>query len=291
MDEVTKEQIFIIAAIANILALLLLIIPYFIKLTPYFELIPTNYRIYLFFFLTLVLVFIEAVPQLLLTPKNLLLFGFKPLFAFLFLPILDCWTASIILKILSLRSKKYPICIKNDNILYTIENPEGKLVHCEKNQLMRANQGFITTYNEEIIVDGEIENIRGSIEGAESTIIAAPKREGMAWNVQHVFHRPLPKNKYVKRIFSFDFIDSFTENKEYVLCRIVNIVEDFQLSIIFPKNRSPQEIRGFLRRGPIEIEKQDPPIYTYELADKRKRIDWQVKYPKIGDIYKIIWSW
>ena len=254
MDEVTKEQIFIIAAIANILAILLLIIPYFIKLAPYFELIPTNYRIYLFFFLTLVLVF-------------------------------------IILKILSLRSKKYPICIKNDNILYTIEDPGGKLVRCEKNQLMRANQDFITTYNEEIIVDGKIENIRGSIEGAESTFIAAPKREGMAWNVQHVFHRPLPKNKHVKRTFSFDFIDSFTENKEYVLCRIVNIVEDFQISIIFPKNRSPQEIRGFLRRGPIEIEKQDPPIYTYELADKRKRIDWQVKYPKIGDIYKIIWSW
>jgi len=36
----------------------------------------------------------EAVPQLLLTPKILLLFGFNALFAFLFLPILNCWTAS-----------------------------------------------------------------------------------------------------------------------------------------------------------------------------------------------------
>ena len=38
---------------------------------------------------------LEAVPQLLLAPKNLLLFGFEALFAFLFLPILDCWTASL----------------------------------------------------------------------------------------------------------------------------------------------------------------------------------------------------
>jgi len=36
----------------------------------------------------------EAVPQLLLAPKILLLFGFEALFAFLFLPILDCWTSS-----------------------------------------------------------------------------------------------------------------------------------------------------------------------------------------------------
>ncbi|MCW3129506.1 MAG: hypothetical protein N2V75_05350 [Methanophagales archaeon] len=40
----------------------------------------------------------EAVPQLLLTPKISLLFGFKALYAFLFLPILDCWTASEIVK-------------------------------------------------------------------------------------------------------------------------------------------------------------------------------------------------
>ena len=47
----------------------------------------------------LVIVYIEAVPQLLLALKILLLFGFKALLAFLFLPILDCWTASIPLKI------------------------------------------------------------------------------------------------------------------------------------------------------------------------------------------------
>ena len=38
---------------------------------------------------------IEAVPQLLLALKILLLFGFKALFSFLFLPIWDCWTVSI----------------------------------------------------------------------------------------------------------------------------------------------------------------------------------------------------
>jgi hypothetical protein len=42
---------------------------------------------------------IEAVPQLLLAPKISLLFGFEALFAFLFLPILGCWTASIVDKI------------------------------------------------------------------------------------------------------------------------------------------------------------------------------------------------
>ena len=41
----------------------------------------------------------EAVPQLLLALKILLLFGFKALLAFLFLPILDCWTASEMKKI------------------------------------------------------------------------------------------------------------------------------------------------------------------------------------------------
>jgi HEAT repeat protein len=38
----------------------------------------------------------EAVPQLLLIPKISLLFGFNALFVFLFLPISDWWTASIL---------------------------------------------------------------------------------------------------------------------------------------------------------------------------------------------------
>ncbi len=247
MEEVTKEWIFTLAAIANILALFLLIIPYFQRLT-------TNYRTFLILILILFLVI-------------------------------------FISKIISLRSKKYPVSIKNNHIFYTIEDIEGRLVHCEKNQLIRANQDFIATYNEEIIVDGKIENISGSIEGSESATIIAPVREGMTWNIQHVFNRPLPKNKYLKRTFSFDFIDSFTRNNEYIVCWIRNIVDDFEVSIIFPENRPPREIKGFLRRGQIEIEKQDPPLYLYELPDKRKRIDWQVKHPKIGDIYKVIWSW
>jgi hypothetical protein len=44
---------------------------------------------------------IEAVPQLILVPKILLLFEFKALFASLFFPILNCWTASYKLKIRS----------------------------------------------------------------------------------------------------------------------------------------------------------------------------------------------
>ncbi|RJS70297.1 hypothetical protein CW714_07565 [Methanophagales archaeon] len=57
----------------------------------------------------MVFVLTEAVPQLLLAPKISPLFGFEALFAFLFLLILDCWTASyahfrmvIFLKFLSL---------------------------------------------------------------------------------------------------------------------------------------------------------------------------------------------
>ena len=254
MDEVIKERIYVLGAIANVIVLFLMLITYFLGYASYFELIPANYRCYLFIFLLVVLAF-------------------------------------IILNLLRLRAKKYPISIKNDNILYTIEDPRGKLVHCEKNQLMRANQDFIKLYDEEIIVDGEIANIKGSIEGAESTIVAPSEKRGMTWDVQHVFHRQLSTSKYVKRTFSFDFIDSFTKNNEYVLCRIANVVEDFQLSIIFPMNRPPQEIRGFLKRGPIEIERQNPPLQMYELPDKRKRVDWQIKRPKVGDIYKIIWSW
>jgi hypothetical protein len=40
----------------------------------------------------------EAVPQLILTVKITLLFGFKALFVFLFLAFLDCWTTSKNLK-------------------------------------------------------------------------------------------------------------------------------------------------------------------------------------------------
>ena len=44
----------------------------------------------------------EAVPQLILTVKRTLLFGFKALFTFLFLLFLGCWTASQLLKTFSL---------------------------------------------------------------------------------------------------------------------------------------------------------------------------------------------
>jgi hypothetical protein len=41
-----------------------------------------------------VLLIKEAVSQLISTPKIPLLFGFRALYAFLFHPILNCWTAS-----------------------------------------------------------------------------------------------------------------------------------------------------------------------------------------------------
>ena len=42
---------------------------------------------------------VEAVSQLLLALKKSLLFGFEALFAILFLPFLNCWTASVVYKI------------------------------------------------------------------------------------------------------------------------------------------------------------------------------------------------
>ncbi len=254
MDDPTKERLFILAAIANILAVLVMVIPYLVEHAPYLELIPTWLRALLVFSLLAILVF-------------------------------------IIVRILNLRAKRYPVSLKSDHILYTINDATGKLVHCEKNQLIRANHDFIKIYDDEIIVDGSIANITGSIEGSESSIISSPERRGMTWNVQHAFSRQLPKNKYVKRTFAFDFLDSFTECSEYILCRIANRVEDFQLSIIFPVDRVPHEIRGFLKRGQIEIEKESPPIHRYELPDKRIRVDWQVRWPRTGDIYNIIWNW
>lgn len=254
MDDPNKERIVILAAVANILALLVMVIPYIMERARYLEFIPVWLRLLLLLLLLVLLVF-------------------------------------IIIKMFSLRVKRYPVSIKSDSILYTINDHTGRLVHCEKNQLIRANHDFVKIYDEEIIVDGSIANIVGSIEGAESSIVSSPARQGMSWNVQHVFSRQLPKNKFVTRTFAFDFIDSFMENTEYVICRIANKVEDFQLSIIFPLEKIPHEIRGFLRRGQIEIEKESPPIHRYELPDKRVRVDWQVKWPKTGDIYKIIWSW
>ena len=43
----------------------------------------------------ILLLVLEAVPQLLLAPKMFLLFGFRAPPVFLFWPILDCWTASL----------------------------------------------------------------------------------------------------------------------------------------------------------------------------------------------------
>ena len=55
----------------------------------------------------------EAVPQLVLAPKIFLLFGFRALSAFLFQPILNCWTASMILFIFSmLRLRNHPPSIR-----------------------------------------------------------------------------------------------------------------------------------------------------------------------------------
>ena len=155
MDEDTKEHIFIIAAIANILALLFMAIPFLFNYGPFLNIL-TKYRTYLIILLLFVLIFIIA-------------------------------------GILRIRARKYPISIKADNILYTIKDSNGKLVNCEKNQFIRANYDFIKTMGEEIIVDGKIENFKGYIEGIESIIVPAPKREGMTWNMQHVFQRQLLK--------------------------------------------------------------------------------------------------
>jgi hypothetical protein len=41
---------------------------------------------------------LEAVPQLVLTTKKLLLLGFEAIFVLIFLAFLDCWTASLLNK-------------------------------------------------------------------------------------------------------------------------------------------------------------------------------------------------
>ncbi len=253
MDEEAKEKIFILAAVANILAVLIMGISYSSQYISKFTFNLTDYRIYLSLLLLVALVI-------------------------------------TILRIVNLRQRRFPVSIKDDNISYTINDPSGKLVHCEKNQLIRANHDFIKVYEEEIIVDGTLTNFKGSVEGIASSIIPSTEKKEGVWKVQHVFHRTLPK-KYIKRSFSFDFVDSFTKDSEYITCRVVNIVKDFQISLTFPENRPPKEIRGLLRKGPVEIEKERPLFHRYEGADGRVRVDWKIGNPKSGDIYKIIWDW
>lgn len=253
----TKEGIYIIGAIASIIGLIIIITPslleHFPPLMEHVIKIPVYYKIFLFFFLSIVLIF-------------------------------------LISKLLSFKKRKIPISIKDDHVIYTIKDSKGKLVSCEKNQFIRANMDFITTYEEEIATDGEIENFKGSIEGVESWIIPPSKKAGLKWKIRHVFYGALPKGKYIRRTFSFDFIDSFTEKSEYIWLSIRNDVGSFVLSIIFPADRHPGEVKKFLKREPVEM-KIDPPICPYTLPDGRKRVDWSVNHPRINDIYIMRWDW
>jgi len=250
MNGEKNDWLYVIGSIASILGLIIIIIP---ALIEYAIDIPTNYKIILFFFLL-----------------ALLIFSFS--------------------RILRLWKGKTPISIKEDHILYTIKESSGKLVTCEKNQFIRANVGFITMYEEEIATDGKIRNFRGEIEGIDSNIISSSKKEGLKWKIRHVFHEPLPQNKYIKRTFSFDFINSFTQNDEYIWLDIRNDVKSFILSIIFPSNRFPKEVKKFLKREPAEMN-IGPSLCPYTLPDGRTRVDWPVKHPKINDIYILRWNW
>ena len=67
----------------------------------------------------------EAVPQLLLALKILLLFGFRALSTFLFCPILNCWRASMYLKFGNEKNIENFLSTKRKPVLKEIDS-EGK---------------------------------------------------------------------------------------------------------------------------------------------------------------------
>lgn len=181
---------------------------------------------------------------------------------------------------------RFPFQVLLSEITLTIEDKEGKRVHCEKKHFFRIHrENVVDRIVDKIIADGSIENI--SVSPGE---LKDARKEVGIYRIETGFRHSLPKQKEFEHSLSFNFIDSFTKSIEsYSIFVDYPVTKKIIVKVIFPSERECRESNMFLIKGILEKRLEKPSFSR--LKDGKCQIHWERKGLRMNDTYKLEWEW
>lgn len=183
----------------------------------------------------------------------------------------------------------YNISIKHS---IKIKDQTGKLVEYRNDRTFKPNYPYISRMTRPIISDGTVKNFFATISDSHISCICRifPYHEKRKlWEIS--FSEYLKKNKEYRMFSGCDFINSYTQNREYHIFHVEMIDEIYSFSVIFPQERFPKSIKCFYIKGASSISKELSSPVIISLQDGYTEYNWVSKRPQIGNTYKVKWEW
>lgn len=162
---------------------------------------------------------------------------------------------------------------------------DARLVRQTRSARVRAASANVRGFVDQMSTDGRIV----AIDVRPGTY--RPKRtEGGEMFLQIDFTRPLNKGEETDIQMRFDLIESFPDpNEEHWTVRVNPPTDVVRLIVRFHANRPYKAFRGFERFTAHEELYEIQPKETSD--DERPVLDWEIKRPNVGCVYKLCWNW
>lgn len=178
----------------------------------------------------------------------------------------------------------YPYELVSMHSILDFQDDLGHLVQFELRSHIRALKDTQTVFDS-LSVDGNTD--QDSIVVYPGSV-AEMKKEDNRLEIQTQLNTPLTFGDEIIKILNCDFIDSFINSEEYWIEEQVNPCNILKTTIIFPPGRPPQSWSAKRLRAWNELDCVQPVQYVVR---GRVRLDFETRYEKIHDRYRIDWKW
>jgi len=167
-----------------------------------------------------------------------------------------------------------------------IMDREGKLAHVIKTHEIRANHsGLIHYRHRNLSCDGVAANFQPD---SISKIITSEKEAG-DYNITIAFKHQIERWKSTLTSIEFDFVDSFTDDNEYLIALVPDRSRWLEMEVKFPENRLPKQgtVKMHLLSAGSEAELDPPEV-------KDRVIKWSIR-KRVWNLptgeYALSWDW
>ena len=164
-------------------------------------------------------------------------------------------------------------------------DPEGRQAVLHKHQTVRFLQDHIIAYQDKAWGDGDI-----IADYRCSPGVAVDRyRDGHRWNILI----SLRETRHAGDVAAFrierTIRDGFTRSPEDFQIEINHRTQRFSLSVVFPCQRLPREVRWTeLNSTRSQIM---GPEHRVDLADGRREYRWVTEKPRLFETYMLRWKW
>lgn len=165
-----------------------------------------------------------------------------------------------------------------------IEATDGSVARLERRIRARVLAKKLDTYIEPVNTVGKAENFATS----NGAIIGADLISGY-YLVEIKFPKTLKRGSNFENEFSAELLDTFPLEKETWAPRIGFNTKKLTMRIHFPKERGFKLHSCSRYSGWTETKLSE--TAAERVVDGRPVLEWVIKKPKVGDIYKLEWYW